>query len=66
MLLSAFLKLTVWHYTKLCIFCLIFLGIEDLERDLISSLNEYELVNDQTDKTDEQWEEEIAQLLDSA
>uniref|UniRef100_A0A0R3S4B2 BSD domain-containing protein n=1 Tax=Elaeophora elaphi TaxID=1147741 RepID=A0A0R3S4B2_9BILA len=39
---------------------------EDLERDLINSLNDYELVSGQIDKTDEQWEEEITELLNSA
>lgn len=39
---------------------------EDVERDLINSLNDYELVNSQTDKTDEQWEEEMTELLNSA
>ncbi|CAG9534900.1 unnamed protein product [Cercopithifilaria johnstoni] len=36
---------------------------EDMERDLINSLNDYELVSGQIDKTDEQWEEEITELL---
>ncbi|VDM15961.1 unnamed protein product [Wuchereria bancrofti] len=39
---------------------------EVLERDLINSLNDYELVSGQMDKTDEQWEEEITELLNSA
>ncbi|KAM3720796.1 Synapse-associated protein [Dirofilaria immitis] len=39
---------------------------EDFERDLINSFNDYELVSDETDKTDEQWEEEITELLNSA
>ncbi|VIO96280.1 Uncharacterized protein BM_BM2244 [Brugia malayi] len=39
---------------------------EDLERDLINSLNDYELVSGQMDRTDEQWEEEITELLNSA
>ncbi|VDK68496.1 unnamed protein product [Litomosoides sigmodontis] len=39
---------------------------EDMERDLINSLNDYELVSGQIDKTDEQWEEEMTELLNSA
>uniref|UniRef100_A0A915PLL0 BSD domain-containing protein n=1 Tax=Setaria digitata TaxID=48799 RepID=A0A915PLL0_9BILA len=39
---------------------------EDLERDLVNCFSDYELVSDQMDKTDEQWEEEIAEILNSA
>lgn len=37
-----------------------------MERDLVNSLNDYELVSGQIDKTDEQWEEEMTELLNLA
>ncbi|VDN30140.1 unnamed protein product [Gongylonema pulchrum] len=39
---------------------------EDWEKELLNDFNDYELVTGQMDKTDEQWEEEIAELLHSA
>ncbi|VDM97010.1 unnamed protein product [Thelazia callipaeda] len=39
---------------------------EDWEQELVNDFNDYEVINSRVDKTDQQWEDEIIQLLDSS